>query len=478
MNAETMTRFLRSWHAVGKPDPDDETGMIAALNGAGLNSTQEERDAARAFLVELGTPQPDVVLYAALSHQEESLRRQREKEQADQIRDAMGKAAQIAEETRFQDRAGLKDLRAPVDALGAILEGLTALYEPQSKPLAPDELYRFGAVDGLPLDFLGGLHLPSPGVTVIGGKSGAGKTTAMINAVRALLAQGKRVAFFSYEQSRQDIALLLALSIMAAGRTEPISNSGDYGPMSRFTAPDDGHITPNQVIDDYTTALKRHIQREGPPAFLREAYRVVTDAIVSGQLELWDYYGHIGELARRIQTSNYDTYLVDYVQVVPAAPGAPREGYQRIAEIAGEFRRLSSSQGKTIVLGAQMNRQGGEGTDPNHYIPSMEQFRESADIEHLATMALALGWYRADKGVKHYYWRILKHRYNGAARDMCMLSGGQFKYCYVQRWSQWVSGSAFPHGIHGAPQMAASKTVGSNKQKETKAQRYAKGATQ
>jgi len=93
-------------------------------------------------------------------------------------------------------------------------------------------------------------------------------------------------------------------------------------------------------------------------------------------------------------------------------------------------------------------------TDPNEYDPSVEQFREAGDIEHLATVALGLGWFKTTDGDKAHYWKVLKHRYNGAARDARMFSGGEFKYYYLQPYSRWYPPTQWPPSGTGIPEKA------------------------
>lgn len=456
MNEDLLSALQAAWETAGKPT--DREGIIDALISAGFRDAREDRDAVVEFIdrngaVVLDTGKaPEALAYEVFAEHTRRLRKADELQRAERIRGQAAQVRAIAEEVAGKSDAGIQDLRKPVDALGELIDGIRDVYEPPKTPLSPGDLLNFGAAHEIPVDFLNGLKLPSPGITVVGGKTGGGKTTALVNVTRSLLEEGLRCAVFSYEQTKQDLALLLALSIMAKDRAKPLSERPGYGPPERFEAPHDGHIVAeDEILEDYHTALKHHIQAHGIPEYLETTYKRVTDALVAGRLELWDYYGDARELADRIRRSDFDAYIVDYIQVIPPAPGNAREGYQRIADVAGEFRNLASAGEKTLILGAQFNRQAGESGDPNEYDPSMEQFREAADIEHLATLALGLGWYRTTDGEKAHYWKILKHRYNAAARDARMFSGGHFRYCYVQPWSRWKKPPDWPHAIEGSP---------------------------
>ena len=455
MNANLLQDLQAAWEAAGQPS--DLHGIIDALISSGITDTREDRDTVLEFIDRNGAvildtgKSPEALTYALFAEHARRLRKADELHRAERVREQAARVGEIAEEIAGKSDAGIHDLRKPVDALGKLIDGLRDVYEPPKTPLSPGDLLAFGATHEVPVDFLNGLKLPSPGVTIIGGKTGGGKTTALVNVARSLLQEGLRVAVFSYEQTKQDLALLLALSMTAKAQTEPLQQRPAYGPPERFTKPyGDDIVTPeDEILIDYHTALKRHMQTHEIPDFLVAAYQRIADALVAGRLELWDYYGDARELADRIRRSDFDAYIVDYIQVIPPAQGDAREGYQRIADVAGEFRNLASAGDKTLVLGAQFNRQAGEAADQNQYDPSMEQFREAADIEHLATLALGLGWYRSTDGDKAHYWKILKHRYNAAARDARMFSGGHFRYCYVQPWSRWTKPKDWPHAIEG-----------------------------
>ena len=474
MNTNLLQALQAAWEASGQPS--DLDGIIDALLSAGFRDTREDRNAVVEFVDRNGAAvldtgkAPEALAYVVFVEHARRLQQADELQKAEHIREQAARVGEIAEEVSDKRGAGIQDLRKPVYALGELIDALRDVYGPPKRPLSPDDLLSFGATRELPVDFLNGLKLPSPGITVIGGKTGGGKTTALVNVARSLLAKGLRIAVFSYEQTKQDLALLLALSIMAKDRSEWLPERPKYGSPERFVAPPDEDIgAADEILSDYHTDLKRYIQAHGMPEYLKDAYQHISKALVDGHLELWDYYGDARELAERIRRTDFDAYIIDYIQVIPPAPGGAREGYQRIADIAGEFRNLASAGGKTLILGAQFNRQAGESGNLNEYDPSMEQFREAADIEHLATLALGLGWYRSTDQKKMYYWKILKHRYNGAARDARMFSGGHFRYCYVQPWSRWARPSEWPDGIEGRPaQMKIKKEKINGKPSENK----------
>jgi hypothetical protein len=409
---------------------------------------------ANADSLELGM-EPHAIYWAFCHRFTQRIQEMERAYHSDRVRANLGRIRTIIEEVESKPSAGLDDLRKPADDIAQIAQEVREVYTPPKRALYHESMLDFGSTREIAIDYLNGLTIPSPGVTIIGGKAASGKTTALVNAARSFIEQGLSVAIFSYEQTKQDMALLMALSMMAKSRAVPTGSHVPFGPGERIEAPDDRHIADTQnILTDYNTALKRHIMEYGLPEFLEEPYEILGQAIDTGKLEVWDYYGDAGELAQRIENTSFDVYLIDYIQVIPAADGAAREGYQRIADISSHFRRLASTGEKTIVLGAQFNRQSGESRSADEFDPAMEQFREAADIEHLASLALGLGWYKTEDGGRQHYWKVLKHRYNGAARDARMFSGGHFRYAYVQPWSRWITPAEWPYGIEGAPERA------------------------
>jgi len=456
MNAQRYADIGEAWKNAGRPNDEDK--VVEALLLAGITDSAEDRATVREFLKDYSLDTG--ILYATVKTYNERLQARRQQQQAEKVRGLIEQMHAITAEAIEKPAIDIAALKTPVEDLADLAGDIKAAYTPPKEPLSPDGLLDFGDTRSIAVDFLGGLRLPSPGITFIGGKTGGGKTTALINAVRSFLKDGLSVSMFSYEQSAPDLALLLALSITADSLTIPVDPVPDYGNPRRWHG---SIIDPtclsrrNEILSDYPTTLKAYIRDHGLPPFLEPAYKTIREAIEDGRLELWDYFGHAGELADRIRKTDMDVYVVDYIQVIPPPPGGRKDGYQRIADVAAEFRELSSAHGKTVIIGAQFNRQTGETVDPNEYDPSVEQFREAGDIEHLAALALGLGWFKTTDGDKAHYWKVLKHRYNGAARDARMFSGGEFKYYYLQPYSRWYPAKQWPPSGPGIPEKAKPK---------------------
>jgi len=306
--------------------------------------------------------------------------------------------------------------------------------------------YDFGRINGIPMRIWNDLQIPIPGATIIGAKTGSGKTTSLINIARETLRIGKRVCFISYEMNKQEIYLALTLSVMAEKKMKKIIIPQDddspnivfdpefFATMKQYFPSDDN-------FSDYFSYLKSIISEKGLPEFLKAADEEICSYLLSDRLQITDDLGNAFNLVEHIRNTDYDVYLIDFIQAIPPGTSRGSEGYRRVGQIVDLLRPLVNNEKKCLVMGAQLNREGGEGTNGvDSFDPSVEQFREAGDIEQLATMAIGAGWFKDKEGNRVHYWKILKHRFNGNARDMRMLSErdpSMFRYYYVRRWSRW-----------------------------------------
>lgn len=358
--------------------------------------------------------------------------------------DAAYKTAELAaQEMRDKAKAELQAELAQPDPDAAILSQAVKAYTAPDKrkadtgALTADTLDAFGASDGYPIDFWAGLQIPAPGCTLIGARTGAGKTSALINIARNLLAQGKSVAFVSYEMSAQEIALSLRLS-MAADASKRKASGADYPhaivPLFSFEPTgDDGTF-------DFFSSLKTQIRNHSTPVPLVPATEEVKQALRLGRLAILDGIGSADKLADYITSTRFDAYLVDYAQAIPAAPDAAREGYRRIGATVDLLRPLVNSGHKCLIMSAQFNRENKLDDKEQSFDPILEQFREAADLEQLATMAVGIGYYGDTSGAKRYFWKLLKHRFNGTVRDKRLWGEARplcFRYYFMECKGTW-----------------------------------------
>ena len=145
-----------------------------------------------------------------------------------------------------------------------IIKGLSIIGSaPPRQGITAETLFDFEVAEGFPVGFWNGLKIPAPGATIIGARTGQGKTSALVNIARELLGQGKRVSFVSYEMNAREIALAVTLSIMAEANTGPIASFDKNDPASypgrRFYKPDDSAVTGGNA-DIYSDFFSEHLK--------------------------------------------------------------------------------------------------------------------------------------------------------------------------------------------------------------------------
>lgn len=347
-----------------------------------------------------------------------------------------GQAKDRVKETTAKAKALLEDIeKAATEGAGAatLRDGLKKLQDIVSPALATDkkglqadELDAFGDSEGIPIRFFNGLHLPSPGITLIGAETGGGKSTALVNICRELLQAGKKVLYFSYEMSAVEIGLALRLSLTAdrMGGQTPVHPPGLWS----------GDALDGSLFG----RLRVWIGRNGIPEFLQPATDEVRGWIQTDRLRIIDNPGHAGTMYAEVIGTDFDAYILDYMQAVPAAPDAAKETYRRVAETVERIREAGNVHGKTIVTAGQFNREGKDKKKPDIFDPHAEQFREAADLEQMATLAIGLGYFPDGAAGRRYFWKILKHRFAGNLRGYRMFSTGEFDYHYNQSGGAWT----------------------------------------
>jgi len=300
MDADRYADIGGAWELMNRPTDEDK--VVEALLLAGTTDSPEDRATVREFLRDHSLDAG--ILYAMVKTYGERLQARRQQQKAETVRGLIEQMHAITTEATGKAAVDAAALKTPVEDLAALAGDMQAAYAPPKEPLSPEGLLDFGNTRSIAVDFLGGLRLPSPGITFIGGKTGEGKTTSLINAARSFLKDGLSVAIFSYEQSAPDLALLLALSITADHLTVPVDMVPDYGSPERWQGSivdPTGISRGDEILSDHTTTLKAYVRDHGLPPYLEPAYQVIREAIVEGRLELWDYFGHAGELADRIR---------------------------------------------------------------------------------------------------------------------------------------------------------------------------------
>ncbi len=369
-------------------------------------------------------------------------------------REGAKKAAEKAQEITKQIKQNLSsgiDLKSPEysKALSDLSREVDKLEPPDNlQKLTARLLFSFPKSSPVKIDFLDWYAIPSSGIVTIGGKTGGGKTTFMINTCRVYLNHMKKIVFITYELNGQDIALALALSLYAEMKTETIPgwDRTHDGPGRRIYSLDEiKQALPaipadeNPDFVDTFDMIKQYIAENGePPSPLKLAYEIIVQAIDSDRLVIIESPRDALEVERVINITNADVYFVDYIQVIPPPPDISRDSYRSIQAVCDIFRKLGNKNRNLIFLGAQFNRQAGDETQRGNFDPRLEQFREAGDIEQVSTLAIGIGYQIEENGKKQFFYKMLKNRFAGRMTGAKICSRGYFEYFYAMRGGRWT----------------------------------------
>lgn len=290
--------------------------------------------------------------------------------------------------------------------------------------ITPKTAFGEKAAEGFPVSFLAKLPIPSPGITIIGARTEGGKTTAMINIFRELLEKGKRVIFVTLEQRAAEIYTMLCLSKARADKPD-IDTSG-------LTIQEAGEGR----SQGFTSAFISYFHNDNPKHHHRAIQATVKhyNGLMSGdrpQLSILDCVNMEGwsypAFHEYIKQQDPDAVIIDYLQIMPTA-GDRYTGYERIADITKEIIRIGNR--RAVITGAQFNRQPGkegkQGKDNGTFDPDLDLFREAADIEHAASLAIGIGYFTQDNGDRGYFYKVLKSRYGGGSGARYLPSTGGY----------------------------------------------------
>jgi replicative DNA helicase len=244
--------------------------------------------------------------------------------------------------------------QAVQDAMGRglnhISEGLSAMYEEMTLAASKQE------IPGLPtglneLDLL--LGNLKPGLNIVAGRPGQGKTTLKHTIARNAALQGKRVAIFSLEMGEVEVSQRLTTS---------------------QTEIDLSLIRAAQLEQDEWDTVHRAVETlEHLPIYVDESPELTVAQIEARckRLEMT-----VGPL---------DLVVVDYLQLV-SPPFKATEGNRAIAvgAVARGLRVLSRKLNVPVLAGAQLNRE----SEKEKRKPRLSDLRESGEIENEAHVVM------------------------------------------------------------------------------------------
>jgi len=192
-----------------------------------------------------------------------------------------------------------------------------------------------------------------PGLVVIAGTPGAGKTTYVNQLAAQMAAAGAPVLFFSYEQSAEELRLK-TLSRLSRVNNEFLK-TGDIGQQWP-------HL--ERAVEDY-----RYFGDRMKIVECDSRYTISTIRMMALQ-----------EQARMDQPP---AIVIDYLQILPTGDLSPADKRLQIDALMSELRRLARDLDTTVIAVSAMSRASYEHA-------ALDSFKESGGIEYTADVAAIL----------------------------------------------------------------------------------------
>lgn len=236
-----------------------------------------------------------------------------------------------------------------------------------------------GGFDGVPTgwkDLDGGpdsmaiLQGLKPGwLTIIGARPGSGKTTAVVDWIRAACAAGKGVVLFSLEQTAAEITEQLVVAECAN--------------INRAKLKD-----PNQLSDVAWDKVSEAMARVAS-----------WPLIIDGTARTLPQMRRVAAEARKwLRADGYDLDLVaqDYIQLADPAPDQTHlSKHHLISAIANGFKAMAKDMTVSCVVAAQLGRESAN----DERMPRLTDLKESGSLEESADVVVMLHRpYAADAG--------------------------------------------------------------------------------
>jgi DNA primase len=220
------------------------------------------------------------------------------------------------------------------------------------------------------------LLIPNKAITIIAGRSGHGKTTAMVNLTLKLLEKNShlnRVYFFTYEMPEEQLIERALLSFVGHG----------VGAMFSKQPSNALHTLISKGNDQY---IKTEF-REKVRSFVNQ-FR--TEYIDTGRLKFVDARGKAIEEIRATITALHkrgeiDAVVIDYIQKFTSNTVKGTTGTALMKYVTDELNGLANDTHLPIITGAQFNRS----VECLHQVSELA-IREADDITHAGALILGI----------------------------------------------------------------------------------------
>ena len=226
-------------------------------------------------------------------------------------------------------------------------------------------------------DELNELLIPNKAITIIAGRSGHGKTTAMINLTLKLLGHKenkniKRAYFFTYEMPEEQLMQRALLSYVGHGVQSMFSYTPKDAIRELITKGSDRKIKQQwkQPVKDYIDKFKNELADTGRLTFRDARGQTIEELRAS-----------ITALHKR---GEIDVVVIDYIQKLTtnAKKGDSKSVMKQVCE---ELNGLANETHLPIIVGSQFNR-----SIEYLYEVTETAISEADDITHLGALILGL----------------------------------------------------------------------------------------
>jgi len=220
------------------------------------------------------------------------------------------------------------------------------------------------------------LLIPNKAITIIAGRSGHGKTTAMINITLQLLKYNdhlKRVYFFTYEMPEEQLIERALLSFIGHGTNALFSEQ------------------PSKALRTFiTTGKDQYIKREYRDAVQSYVNQFRNEYTDTGRLKFVDARGKAIEEIRATITAlrkrgEIDAVVIDYIQKFSSNTIKGTTGTALMKYVTDELNGLANDTHLPIITGAQFNRS----VECLHQVSELA-IREADDITHAGALILGI----------------------------------------------------------------------------------------
>lgn len=199
------------------------------------------------------------------------------------------------------------------------------------------------------------VSLKVPGISVIEGRSGHGKSTLMYNMALDLLKQGKHVAIFNYEMTNVEVFTRLLMA--ARGEQLDIDGAKNYCKFIEDAA--EGLSEEAKVLKDYVATEQ-------------------LDIFGSDSTKLYASDDILKFLNRSCKSNS--VVVIDYIQILPVNSTYNNPQYKVIKDLVYGLLPTIAKKKIHVLLGSQLSGEG--------YETIFDSPRESKDITNVSSLSL------------------------------------------------------------------------------------------